>query len=465
PLEGIKALFVPRLEQFVGIEVYATSSSGIGGIIRCFAEDFLVEEVLVDGSKAKVNYCKGQVLSSSFIKNRYLLCVLVKRDWDTFLALKAIADQLGISTRHIQIAGIKDAKAVTAQHITIEGVSAEEIPKIQVKDLKIQPVGYYHSKISSYYLLGNHFHITIRAISHSKPTIKERIAKTIKELKAIGGVPNFFGHQRFGTTRPITHLVGKALVQGNFKKAVMLFLAKPSPHEHPESRQARQQLQATQDFKQALENFPKQLHYERLMLRHLTKKPDDFIGAFRRLPTKLKELFPQAYQAYLFNRFLSRRIKEGLSLNRAEVGDYVVNVESSGLLPMIRMHRMASTATVTELNKAIQVRKMRLAIPLIGFKQQPSKGVQGEIEKQILQEEGISPENFKIEVMPEISARGELRTVITPLNNFLLEETSGDSANLSKRKVKVSFMLHRGSYATIVLREIMKPRNLIRAGF
>jgi len=457
-------LLVPKLERLVGIEVYATSSLGIGGVIRCFAEDFVVEEMLVDGSKAEVNHFKDRVLSSSPIKNHYLVCVLIKRDWDTFLALKTIAKRLGISTRHVQIAGIKDAKAVTAQHITIEGLSAEEIQKVHVKDLKIQPVGYFHSKISSYYLLGNHFHIVISAISHSKSAIRKRVTKIIEALEKIGGVPNFFGHQRFGTIRPITHLVGKALVQGDFRKAAMIFLAKPSPHEHPDSRHVRKQLQKTQDFKQALKNFPKKLHYECLMLRHLARKPDDFVGAFRRLPIKLKELFPQAYQAYFFNRFLSRRIQDGLWLNGAEVGDYVVNVERSGL-PMIRMHRMASTETVTEINKAAQAGKMRLAIPLIGFRQQPSRGVQGEIEKQLLEEEEISPENFKIDAMPEISARGELRTALTPLHDFLLEETSEDSANLSKRKAKISFMLYRGSYATIVLRELMKPRNLIKAGF
>ncbi|MDH5754139.1 MAG: tRNA pseudouridine(13) synthase TruD [Candidatus Bathyarchaeota archaeon] len=461
-------MFVPKLEKFIGIEVYVTSSLGIGGSIRQYAEDFVVEEILVDGSKAEVNQCeshiKHNVLGSSLVENRYLLCVLVKRNWDTFLALKAIAEQLDISTKYIQIAGIKDAKAVTAQHITVKGMPAEEVQKAQVKDTKIRPIGYFRSKLSSYYLLGNHFCITVRAISRPKSTIKERITKIIEELEALGGVPNFFGHQRFGTIRPITHLVGKAIVQGNFEKAATLFLAKPSSHEHPESRQAREQLLATQDFKQALKNFPKKLHYERLMLRHLARKPDDFIGAFRTLPIKLRELFPQAYQAYLFNKFLSRRIKDELPLNRAEVGDHAVNVERSGL-PMIRMHRIASTETVTEINKAIQAGKMRLAIPLVGFKQQPSRGVQGEIEKQILEEEGISPENFKIDAMTEISARGQMRTVITPLNNFLLEETSADSANPSKRKVKVSFMLHRGSYATIVLREIMKPRNLIRAGF
>jgi len=461
-------LFVSKLEKFIGIEVYATRSLGIGGVIRQFVEDFVVEEVLVDGSKAEINpsegYVKRGVLGSSIVKERYLLCILVKRNWDTFLALKAVAEQLGISPKHIQIAGIKDAKAVTAQHITVEGVSAEEIQKVQLKDIKIRPIGYFRNKFSSYYLLGNNFRIVTRAISHPKSIVKKRITKTIEELEAIGGVPNFFGHQRFGTTRPITHLVGKALIKGNFRKAAMLFLAKPSPHEHPESRQAREQLRATQDFKQALKSFPKQLRYERSMLKHLAKKPNDFIGAFKRLPTKLQELFPQASQAYLFNKFLSRRIKNGLPLNKAEVGDYVVNIELSRL-PIIAMHEMASPETLAEINKAIRCRKARLAIPLVGFKQHLSEGIQGEIEKQILEEESIFPENFKINGLPEISLKGELRTAIAPLEKFSLNEIAKDSVNPSKHKAEVSFMLYRGSYATTVLREMMKPRNLIKAGF
>jgi tRNA pseudouridine13 synthase len=458
-------LLVPKLERQIGIEVYATASLGIGGTIRQFVEDFVVREVLVDGSKAEINQsAQHPVLGSSLDKNRYLLCVLVKQNWDMFQAVRLIAEQLGISTKHIHFAGIKDAKAITAQHITIESATAEEIQKIQVKDIKICPIGYFRSKLSAYFLFGNNFHITIRAINHPKSTIKKRITKTIEELEAIGGVPNFFGHQRFGTTRPITHLVGKAIVKRNFRKAAMLFLAKPSLYEHPESRQAREQLHATQDFKQALKNFPKQLRYERLMLRQLAKKPDDYVGAFRRLPIRLRELFPQAYQSYLFNRFLSRRILCELPLSRAEVGDYVVNVEGSGL-PMLKMPKIASAEALTEINKKFDAGKMRLAIPLIGFKQRKSLGAQGEIENQILEEEGISQENFKISAMPEITARGELRTAITPLNNFSLNEIAEDSANPSKHKAEASFTLQRGSYATILLRELIKPRNPIKAGF
>ena len=457
-------MFVPKLEKLMGIEVYATRSLGIGGAIRRFVEDFVVEEVLVNGSKAQVYPVKDYGEIEDIKKERYLLCVLIKRNWDTFRAIREIANQLNINSGRVQIAGIKDAKAVTAQHITIEDVTPKEVKKIKVSDIEVRPLGYFRSKLSSYFLLGNNFHVTIRAVNHSKTTIKKRLAETLKELKTIGGVPNFFGHQRFGTTRPITHLVGKAIVQGNFKKAAMLFLAKPSPFEHPESREAREQLHSTQDFEKALKIFPKQLHYERLMLKHLAKKPKDFVGAFRRLPPKLRQLFPQAYQAYLFNKFLSRRIACGLPLNRVEAGDYIVNVERSGL-PMIRMYKIVGAQKLGEFNQGVKKGRMRLALPIIGFKQSTSQGVQGEIEKEILEEEGITPEQFKVSLMPEISAKGELRTALTELRDYSLGKIGRDMANPSKYLVRVRFTLYRGSYATVFLREIMKPRNPIKAGF
>jgi tRNA pseudouridine13 synthase len=456
---------VPKIDKFLGIEVYATETTGVGGVIRKSVDDFVVEEVLVDGSKAKIEKAvENRVLGASTSKQRYLLCVLVKRNWDTFIALRNIAKQLDISQRQVQIAGIKDAKAVTAQHITVENCSIEDVSKLNVKDIEVSAVGYVRDALSPYYLLGNNFTIRIKAIKRSESTIEKRITETARALDAIGGIPNFFGHQRFGTTRAITHLVGKAIVEGDFEEAAMLFLAKPSVHEHPSSRKARTELQSTRNFKQALQNFPKQLRYERLMLIHLVEKPDDFVGAFRRLPIKLQPLFVQAYQSYLFNRFLSERIKNGFSLNKAEVGDYVVNVERSGL-PMFNTARVAGAENLSEANKLIKAGRMRIALPLIGIKQRLSQGAMRQIERQVLKEESVKPENFKVDAVPRISRRGGLRAIVTPVKNFKLHGVSACAANQRKRQADLSFMLLRGSYATVLLREIMKPSNPIKAGF
>jgi tRNA pseudouridine13 synthase len=464
-MKAHETLLVPRIDKLLGIDVYATETSGIGGVIRQSVDDFVVEEVLVDGSKAEIEKAvESRVLGASHFKQRYLLCVLVKRNWDTFIAIRNIAKQLGISQKQIHIAGIKDAKAVTAQHITIEHASMEDTSKVNVKDIEIRPVGYVRDKLSPYYLLGNNFTIKIKAINYSESAIEKRITETARVLETFGGMPNYFGHQRFGTTRPITHAVGKAIVEGDFEKAAMLFLAKSSVHEHPSSRQARRELQSTHDFKQALQNFPKQLRYERFMLRHLVERPEDFVGAFRRLPIKLQALFVQAYQSYLFNRFLSERIKNGFSLNKAEVGDYVVSVERSGL-PMVNTAKIVSAETVAEANELIKAGRMRVALPLIGLKQRVSQGAMGQIERQILEEEDIETESFRVNAIPKISRRGGLRAVAAPIKGFKLNGISACAGNHGECEADLSFMLLRGSYATVLLREIMKPRNPISSGF
>ncbi len=458
----------PKLEKQIGLEVYATKTAGINGTIRESIEDFVVEEILVDGSKAQSkasgSYVNRQTIGCSTKKTRYLLCTLAKRNWDTLVALKNIAKQLNIGMRQIQIAGIKDAKALTAQHITIENTSPEQIQKINIKDMEICPLGYLHNRLSSYYLYGNSFHIRIKAIDRSKTLIMRRVTETVGELQAMSGMLNFFGHQRFGTTRPITHLVGESIIKEDMEKAAMLFLAKPSQYEHPSSRIAREELWKTRDFETALKTFPPQLHYERSMLRHLVEHSGDFHGAFRKLPFKLLEIFIQAYESYLFNRFLSARVKNGLPVNRAEVGDYVVAVERSGLL-MPSIHRSVDSATRMEINHAMHAGKLRLAIPLIGFKQYTSKGAQGEIERKVLEEEDVSPKNFRLGAMPEISAAGRLRAAITPINDFSVDNITPNISRPSRNDVETTFVLHRGSYATILLREIMKPKTLIKEGF
>jgi len=430
-----------------------------------------VEEVLVDGSKAEANASKSQrnlhALHASNKENQYFLSILVKRNWDTLSAIKAVANQLGVNVGRVQIGGIKDARAMTAQYMTIQGASASDIEKIQIRDLNVYPVGYVRNKLSSYYLLGNHFQITVRNLKHLKSTIGKRIARILEELEAIGGIPNFFGHQRFGTVRPITHLVGKTLVKGDFKKAAMIFLAKASSLEHPQSRCARNRLRETRDFERALQDFPQQLRYERLMIRHLVEAPSDFSGAFRELPVKLQELFPQAYQSFLFNRFLSKRIDKKLPLNSVEVGDYVVSVEQSGL-PVPPMYRKASNETLKRINMLVKAGKMRLAIPLVGFGQNLSSGMQGETEEAVLEEEGIDLQDFRIPAIPKMSMRGELRPALTPLKDFSSNAISEDLQNASSaraRTIEMSFFLQRGSYGTTLLREFMKPWNLIEAGF
>jgi tRNA pseudouridine13 synthase len=454
-------LQVPNLEQELGMEVYATQLDGIGGKIRQLLDDFVVEEQLIDGSLAEVTAPPEAWEPAG--EGQYLICVLVKRKWDTFLAVRQVAESLHISQKRVRFAGIKDTKALTAQHISLQNVSPSKVLDLQIRDITVYPQRFSRERMYSQLIKGNRFHITVRGIDYPTSVIEERTRSIKEEIERIGGVPNFFGHQRFGTIRPNTHQVGKHLTRGDSEKSALAFLAEPSIHEHPEARAVRQQLQDTMNFEEALECFPRFLRYERFMLRHLVKYPTDFVGAFRTLPRRLRKLFVQAYQSYLFNRFLSERIRRGIPLNEPQLGDYMIKLDEHGI-PAEEWDQ-TTEQNIQAMVDAVKEHKMYVAAPLVGPYQPLSKGIQGEIEHTILEAENVSPETFKIPFMPEATAEGRVRAVLNPVWNLVMEEVSKDKENVDEQMMKLGFTLNRGSYATVVLREFMKPQELIQAGY
>jgi tRNA pseudouridine13 synthase len=107
---------------------------------------------------------------------------------------------------------------------------------------------------------------------------------------------------------------------------------------------------------------------------------------------------------------------------------------------------------------------MRLALPIFGARQKLSQGAMGELERTVLQEEGVEAGGFRVPDMPEVCAKGELRAAVCPVSDFSAGKPSTDSG-AEHLQVALAFRLLRGSYATVLLRETMKPTDLIAAGF
>ncbi len=74
-----------------------------------------------------------------------------------------------------------------------------------------------------------------------------------------------------------------------------------------------------------------------------------------------------------------------------------------------------------------------------------------------MDEENISAKDFFIKEMQEISEPGGYRQAALVLQDFKYENLDNSSI--------VEFTLPKGSYATTLLREIIKPENPIHAGF
>jgi tRNA pseudouridine13 synthase len=129
------------------------------------------------------------------------------------------------------------------------------------------------------------------------------------------------------------------------------------------------------------------------------------------------------------------------------------------------IHELPLKTPQTGDHKADLNGEARVAIPLIGYSQGLSSGQQGEIERAILEEEKVTQNMFKIPLMQRISSSGGLRAALAPIIELNVGEVAEDEENAGKNMVSLSFMLRKGSYATVVLREFMKPKDPVEAGF
>ncbi len=403
---------------------YLSETPGIGGRIKTQPEDFVVME---------------DPLPSIFEGRKHAVFLLKKRNWDTMTAIKEIAKRAEIRHRDIGFAGTKDRHAVTYQYISVPGNAKEKVEGVQIRDIELRFVSYGRF-IKLGHLLGNRFKIIVRNVDEKA---LERTRETIRELREKGGFPNYFGYQRFGERRVTNHFIGKLLLQGDFEGAARLFLG---AHEGGmEGDEARKRFWETGDVDRALEEFPNFLRYERSLL-HRYKETRSWKRAFLSLPLPIMRIFIHAYQSYLFNLYLSRRIEEGLPLNEALVGDIVVQVKG-GIPHRNRTYRVTEI-NIDFVNKKIRKSQAMVSGPLFGFAMRRAKGLPGRLEEEILEAEEISLEAFKGLPKPMAEPGGRRELLIRPLGL-----TYG---YVPETGMCFRFFLPKGVYATSVLREVMK---------
>jgi len=409
-------------EIATGLMYYVTPQPGIGGRIKQLVEDFIVREITPEGILLPINTLKEieqdnqngdytSAVGDRIMPAPYTIFYLQKYDWDNHRLIRILSRRLKTSRKRFSFAGTKDRRALTIQRMSAWKIPPERLLWLRIKDVKILKPVYANKPVKLGDLWGNNFTVIIRDIRKSKIEIEQAIARFQDVVQKMGGLPNFFGHQRFGTLRPITHLVGKAFIQGNFKKAAEIYLTTTSPLESKEAILARTELNETKDYRNALKNFPKGYKPELAMMNHLVKHPNDFINAFRKISKGLRLMFIHAFQSYIFNKFLSLRIEKNATF----------------------------------------------VAPLIGYELSlfPA-GIVGDLFNEILEEEEIQPSMFRIKSYPEASSKGGYRPVVMPIKDFQVLEINGDHLNDDRNMVKITFSLGKGSYATVLLRELMK---------
>jgi tRNA pseudouridine13 synthase len=281
----------------------------------------------------------------------------------------------------------------------------------------------------------------------SVPETREIVEHISTQILELGGFPNFFGIQRFGAVRPLTHLVGKAIVERDFQLAVEYYVGYPQEFEPDSLKEARTYFMRTKDYEGPFEIMNKYYTFERTLLYYLINKPGDYIGALKQLPKNLLMMFTHAYQSYLFNRIVSERIRQGIPLNEPVVGDMVIPTGGNGIPDHVRAFRVneANLAKITTRTKEF---KSYVTALLYGHDSDFAEGQMGEIERAIVEKEGISPEAFMIPDIPVCSSTGMRKELLSHVDIFERE--------IGSDWVRFMFKLYKGSYATTLLREFIK---------
>lgn len=381
--------------------------------IKTRPEDFIVEEVSSLEPKEEGKY--------HFIE-------LKKRDVSTLEALRVISRFLKIPLKEIGFAGLKDRFAVTKQYLTVpvsykvskrsfkfsgRWSEVSEVDWNRDSGFSIEPIGKVDRPLTLGDLRENRFTITIRKFEKN---LRERFYRNFEIVKRFG-FPNYFGEQRFGSVKSRDDFVLRYLLKGDFEGALRsYFFGKSSLEFWGDWRRLYKTLSPT------LEEYEKDLI--RGLMRGLPPEK-----AFRILPKNVRLMFNFAYQSFLWNEYLREYIEEKYPFVR---------------VPFINNWKLSYWIEVPDIGYL-----KNLEIPFTGRDFKIEDKVLKRAIKRVQRRYGVKEEWFDKEVGGMVVMTDGLRkAAVSPKKFKILEKT--------KERIKVSFSLPSGSYATVLLRFLLK---------
>lgn len=167
---------------------------GTGGIIKKEPADFEVEEIPAydpDGD------------------GEHLYLWIEKRGVPADEMVRRIARTTGISPRDVGTAGLKDARAVTRQWVSVPASAESRLGDLDGEDLQVLHTARHRNKLRTGHLRGNRFRVLVRDVGPDAVARADAIVARLEQT----GLPNFFGTQRFGRDGE-TLEIGRALLRG-----------------------------------------------------------------------------------------------------------------------------------------------------------------------------------------------------------------------------------------------------------
>ncbi len=388
---------------------------GFDGKVKQNPEDFQVTEILADEPVGSG--------PNTFIR-------IQKREMSTRSVVQVLAEFLDRDPDDFCVADYKERQTVATQWISLEHLDPLSLEAFTHDKIEIIRLTRDEDKLEPQDLRANRYEVTIRDVSSDA----EENARAGLDVLRRRGAPNWFGNQCFGY-RETYHYLGWALIKKEWDWFLHELLNKPRPVDSERLRQAR--TSASQgDWERAEERFPSHFTAEREAVKSLQRYPDNHSRAAEVIPEDARGFYLRALQGFAFNKFLQRRLD---AFDELVPGDVAFMHETSGCFPVMdpdderhRLERFEISPTG----------------PMYGEKFLGGSAEVEELEDRILEELDLSYSDFQRAKYP---VQGRRRPLRVPILQSRIQAV--DSEHL-----EVGFTLPQGSYATVVLEELMRQR-------
>jgi TruD family tRNA pseudouridine synthase len=290
------------------------------GRIKCDVykelEDFIVIETHPEGRKCSTDGVSSKIrrLESPFIH-----ATLVKRGISTFEACDIFSRENGIKYSDITTCGLKDTLGLTSQIICIKNNPNLEVKHTNFSKFFLKNFRQSDEKLDVGSHEGNSFIIRLRDV-HTPRYKAEDILSKFKTLTK-GGLPNFYGPQRFGI-RQDNHLLGKMLIKGDYESFVRQFITF-SRNEDDKTMEIRNLLSENfGDWDICLKTISRNTEFtdEKVLIEKL-KEGKSLFDSVKAM--KFSTFFVHSYSSFLFNMALSKILSEEYrNVNLEKIGTF-----------------------------------------------------------------------------------------------------------------------------------------------
>lgn len=364
-------------------------------------------------------------------KGPYRLYIFEKKGWNTIDLLLRIAKAHGLPYRLFAYGGLKDRHAHTFQYVTVKH-SADLT--IEEENFSFRSIGYMDRPLGPDLLQGNEFAITIRSLSAEEVS---RISRRVDAVRGFG-YPNYYDDQRFGSMDRQMGLMAERLLKKHYNGSLQIYLTGIYPEEKREAKERKLFFrQHWGDWAICLSRAKTTMESKIFSL--LAEKPKGYIKALQMIPREELSLLFSAYQSFLFNELL-RRILVTLGLDLVAV---------PGVAGPYLFYRRLERNELTHLKS--------LFLPLAASRMEFPEAYTEQLFAAILEERGIHRGSFNLRKVRQAFFKSTPRNAIVFPIDFHLEPAEPDDLYSGRQKIRLSFKLPRGSYATMLIKRLTMP--------